>query len=79
MKSLCTLLVQSAVVQLGGKLIPWTRLWIARVLPKYVDPHNEQEPFDKELAQYWMPVDIYIAVWSMPYCICCTVVLLPKR
>jgi len=30
------------------------------VLPKYVDPHNEQEPFDKELAQYWMPVDIYI-------------------
>jgi len=27
---------------------------------EYVDPHNEQEPFDKELAQYWMPVDIYI-------------------
>jgi len=27
---------------------------------RYVDPHNEQEPFDKELAQYWMPVDIYI-------------------
>ncbi|HHY43431.1 MAG TPA: leucine--tRNA ligase, partial [Coprothermobacter sp.] len=27
---------------------------------RYVDPHNEQEPFSKELADYWMPVDIYI-------------------
>ena len=27
---------------------------------RYVDPHNEQAPFDKELAEYWMPVDIYI-------------------
>lgn len=27
---------------------------------RYVDPHNEQAPFGKELAEYWMPVDIYI-------------------
>jgi len=27
---------------------------------RYVDPHNEQEPFSKDLADYWMPVDIYI-------------------
>lgn len=27
---------------------------------RYVDPHNENEPFDKELANYWFPVDQYI-------------------
>ncbi len=27
---------------------------------RYLDPHNTQEPFRKELEQYWMPVDLYI-------------------
>lgn len=27
---------------------------------RYVDPHNSQEPFDKELLKYWLPVDQYI-------------------
>lgn len=27
---------------------------------RYCDPHNEAEPFNKEKADYWMPVDQYI-------------------
>ncbi len=27
---------------------------------RYCDPHNEELPFDKEKAYYWMPVDLYI-------------------
>ena len=27
---------------------------------RYCDPHNEEEPFSKELAKRWMPVDNYI-------------------
>ncbi|XP_069069519.1 leucine--tRNA ligase, mitochondrial [Pleurodeles waltl] len=27
---------------------------------RYTDPHNTQRPFDKALADYWMPVDLYI-------------------
>ncbi len=27
---------------------------------RYADPHNESEPFSKEKANYWMPVDQYI-------------------
>ena len=27
---------------------------------RYCDPHNEDKPFDKEKADYWMPVDQYI-------------------
>uniref|UniRef100_A0A6I8NGT6 leucine--tRNA ligase n=1 Tax=Ornithorhynchus anatinus TaxID=9258 RepID=A0A6I8NGT6_ORNAN len=27
---------------------------------RYTDPHNTQSPFDKALADYWMPVDLYI-------------------
>jgi leucyl-tRNA synthetase len=27
---------------------------------RYVDPHNDQEPFSKELADYWLAVDQYI-------------------
>jgi leucyl-tRNA synthetase len=27
---------------------------------RYCDPHNENEPFDKNKANYWMPVDQYI-------------------
>ena len=27
---------------------------------RYCDPHNEKAPFDKEKADYWMPVDLYI-------------------
>ena len=27
---------------------------------RYLDPHNEQEPFDKAKASAWMPVDQYI-------------------
>ena len=27
---------------------------------RYCDPHNAKEPFDKEKAKYWMPVDQYI-------------------
>ncbi len=27
---------------------------------RYTDPHNDKKPFDKEKAQYWMPVDVYI-------------------
>lgn len=27
---------------------------------RYCDPHNENEPFSKEKANYWMPVDQYI-------------------
>lgn len=27
---------------------------------RYCDPHNEKEPFDKNKANYWMPVDQYI-------------------
>ncbi len=27
---------------------------------RYCDPHNDREPFSKEKADYWMPVDLYI-------------------
>lgn len=27
---------------------------------RYLDPHNLNEPFSKELENYWMPVDLYI-------------------
>ncbi|XP_074844350.1 leucine--tRNA ligase, mitochondrial isoform X2 [Carettochelys insculpta] len=27
---------------------------------RYIDPHNSDRPFDKALADYWMPVDLYI-------------------
>ncbi|MBO2520605.1 MAG: leucine--tRNA ligase [Firmicutes bacterium] len=27
---------------------------------RYIDPHNQEAPFDKELASAWMPVDQYI-------------------
>ena len=27
---------------------------------RYVDPHNDKEPFSKELANYWLAVDQYI-------------------
>ncbi|XP_038598209.1 probable leucine--tRNA ligase, mitochondrial [Tachyglossus aculeatus] len=27
---------------------------------RYTDPHNTHSPFDKALADYWMPVDLYI-------------------
>ncbi|KAJ7322586.1 hypothetical protein JRQ81_018873 [Phrynocephalus forsythii] len=27
---------------------------------RYTDPHNSERPFQKELADYWMPVDLYI-------------------
>ncbi|XP_015212490.2 leucine--tRNA ligase, mitochondrial isoform X1 [Lepisosteus oculatus] len=27
---------------------------------RYTDPHNGQRPFDRSLADYWMPVDLYI-------------------
>ncbi len=27
---------------------------------RYVDPHNEREPFDKEKARAWMPIDLYV-------------------
>lgn len=27
---------------------------------RYIDPHNEEQPFDRELERYWMPVDLYI-------------------
>ncbi len=27
---------------------------------RYTDPHNNREPFDKQVVNYWMPVDQYI-------------------
>ena len=27
---------------------------------RYTDPHNDRKPFDREKAEYWMPVDVYI-------------------
>jgi leucyl-tRNA synthetase len=27
---------------------------------RYCDPHNDEAPWDKEIADYWMPVDQYI-------------------
>lgn len=27
---------------------------------RYTDPHNSDRPFDKSLADFWMPVDLYI-------------------
>jgi len=27
---------------------------------RYTDPRNDSKPFDKEKADYWMPVDVYI-------------------
>ncbi|KAM4706105.1 leucine--tRNA ligase, mitochondrial [Rhinophrynus dorsalis] len=27
---------------------------------RYTDPHNSERPFDKSLADFWMPVDLYI-------------------
>jgi len=27
---------------------------------RYLDPHNDQEPFSKEAAKTWLPVDLYI-------------------
>ena len=27
---------------------------------RYVDPHNDEAPFDSALVDYWLPVDQYI-------------------
>jgi leucyl-tRNA synthetase len=27
---------------------------------RYTDPHNDEAPFDREVAEFWMPVDQYI-------------------
>lgn len=27
---------------------------------RYIDPHNEKEPFSREAEKYWMPVDLYL-------------------
>ncbi|NMA45025.1 MAG: leucine--tRNA ligase [Lentisphaerae bacterium] len=27
---------------------------------RYIDPHNDQKPWDSEKEKYWMPVDLYI-------------------
>jgi leucyl-tRNA synthetase len=27
---------------------------------RFIDPHNDQQPWDPALEQYWMPVDLYI-------------------
>jgi len=27
---------------------------------RYIDPHNEERPWDKEKEKYWMPVDLYV-------------------
>ena len=27
---------------------------------RYVDPHNDQAPFDREIVDYWCPIDQYI-------------------
>jgi leucyl-tRNA synthetase len=27
---------------------------------RYIDPHNDQEPFNKELVDSWLPVDLYV-------------------
>ena len=27
---------------------------------RYIDPHNDDEPFAKEKENYWMPVDLYV-------------------
>jgi leucyl-tRNA synthetase len=27
---------------------------------RFIDPHNEQQPFDPALERYWLPVDLYI-------------------
>ncbi|MCX7943928.1 MAG: leucine--tRNA ligase, partial [Deltaproteobacteria bacterium] len=27
---------------------------------RYVSPHNDKAPFDKEWADYWLPIDIYV-------------------
>jgi leucyl-tRNA synthetase len=27
---------------------------------RYIDPHNEQEPWSKDAEKYWMPVDLYL-------------------
>lgn len=27
---------------------------------RYIDPHNDQAPFDFEAQKYWMPVDLYV-------------------
>ena len=27
---------------------------------RYIDPHNDKEPWDRELEKYWMPVDLYV-------------------
>ena len=40
---------------------------------RYCDPHNDHEPFSRELADYWMPIDQYIggiehAVLHLLYC-----------
>ncbi|MBO8131825.1 MAG: leucine--tRNA ligase [Candidatus Marinimicrobia bacterium] len=27
---------------------------------RYIDPHNDKEPWDREKEEYWMPVDLYV-------------------
>jgi leucyl-tRNA synthetase len=27
---------------------------------RFIDPHNESEPWSKELENYWMPIDLYV-------------------
>jgi leucyl-tRNA synthetase len=27
---------------------------------RFIDPHNERQPFDRDQAAYWLPVDLYV-------------------
>ncbi len=39
---------------------------------RYIDPKNDQAMVDAEKERAWMPVDLYVGVPNMRYCICCT-------
>ena len=38
---------------------------------RYVDNHNDKELVSREKADKYLPVDMYIAAWSMRFSICC--------